>query len=891
MNGAKVTGLYMETPLAPTSMSDNKATKVSVEGDPGEHSSDSEHYILPDRDMKRCALRAGPPETEKVEWTSPQLCAKGPSIINDANERREEYTEHSGLCSDIRSELRRDLNPDDRTYLERKWKFPCDKCSYIGSKCSHLENQVKVAHPGKIKDEGGFAGVYNCNHEGCDKYFLHPTSLKYHTESAHSIDKATYSALNGVISPPSRPLSTPTPNANVVSHFLTFATPDPRAIITSPTPIKRMRIAPSDISKMYKCVKSGCGFVTNTIERMSSHKQTCVTQLDFDKNKNNSCITPGAKTASVLNPLGLTPVVKEEDDRQCVHSSDFNKSPSELDVKSLNKDNEPHNQNLRNVGSSASKEKSVKVPTKGYDHLIGNVDDGVLVCLMCKKAMKTTMRSMRDHVHRSHFSPPIKCPKGDSITFNSHIRQVHQGVGQEKVCKEVGKKSSQQDHEVLKLVVHEKLKDEALSSEGKLNERDTEVMNSDAMDTSQPLEETNEDHEGPRDTTYESFWPMVYDSTYACFWPGCHQWGQPNQCSSNLFEHMRCHTPYGSMPFVCKLQTDSHCRKMFARVEDLNIHNATHPSERPKENVQKFCCKDCGKIFPNKDNLKRHVMTYHPSLKCGFTDCDSRFADYEQLFRHGGSHKAIYTCQERGCAKSFQYPSSLAVHMRDGHGHPEIVISSLMNSDEEESIDSPTSAPSVNNNNEDMINGMPIDMLRVVDLKKELAIRGLPKHGHKRDQVQRLRKYLRQNSYRSDPERPNEHPNVPSPKIPPNQPVDMLRVVELKEELAKYGLPKHGNKRDQVERLSHYLKKKKDLWRKTADVEFRRSLIESAFWFNIGEAHEEDRDCSNKGREADNHPSEAFQDGDFVASAGPIAAPCQEKQVTCLKIFMELILT
>ena len=55
----------------------------------------------------------------------------------------------------------------------------------------------------------------------------------------------------------------------------------------TPSSIKRMRTAPSDISKMYKCVKSGCGFVTNTVEGMFSHKQTCVTQLDLDKKQNN----------------------------------------------------------------------------------------------------------------------------------------------------------------------------------------------------------------------------------------------------------------------------------------------------------------------------------------------------------------------------------------------------------------------------------------------------------------------------------------------------------------------------------------------------------------------------------------------------------------------------
>ena len=43
------------------------------------------------------------------------------------------------------------------------------------------------------------------------------------------------------------------------------------------------------------------------------------------------------------------------------------------------------------------------------------------------------------------------------------------------------------------------------------------------------------------------------------------------------------------------------------------------------------------------------------------------------------------------------------------------------------------------------INGKPINILRVVDLKEELAKRGLPKHGKQRDLIFRLTKYLKSN--------------------------------------------------------------------------------------------------------------------------------------------------
>ena len=50
------------------------------------------------------------------------------------------------------------------------------------------------------------------------------------------------------------------------------------------------------------------------------------------------------------------------------------------------------------------------------------------------------------------------------------------------------------------------------------------------------------------------------------------------------------------------------------------------------------------------------------------------------------------------------------------------------------------------------LNGKPIDILRVVDLKEELAKRDLPKHGKKQDLVQRLTTYLEQNPHECDAE-------------------------------------------------------------------------------------------------------------------------------------------
>ena len=50
------------------------------------------------------------------------------------------------------------------------------------------------------------------------------------------------------------------------------------------------------------------------------------------------------------------------------------------------------------------------------------------------------------------------------------------------------------------------------------------------------------------------------------------------------------------------------------------------------------------------------------------------------------------------------------------------------------------------------LNGKPLDVLRVVDLKEELTKRDLPKHGKKQDLIQRLAAYLQQNPQECDAE-------------------------------------------------------------------------------------------------------------------------------------------
>ena len=58
------------------------------------------------------------------------------------------------------------------------------------------------------------------------------------------------------------------------------------------------------------------------------------------------------------------------------------------------------------------------------------------------------------------------------------------------------------------------------------------------------------------------------------------------------------------------------------------------------------------------------------------------------------------------------------------------------------------------------LNGKPINILRVIDLKNELAKHNLPKHGKQQHLIYRLTNYLRQNPHKCDPKGTNRGPDM-----------------------------------------------------------------------------------------------------------------------------------
>ena len=97
------------------------------------------------------------------------------------------------------------------------------------------------------------------------------------------------------------------------------------------------------------------------------------------------------------------------------------------------------------------------------------------------------------------------------------------------------------------------------------------------------------------------------------------------------------------------------CHKEFKNLSDMKYH---------RKGCGSINCPECGKEFPDKVKLNRHINTHSTKFQCEV--CDKRFANKQGLKRHGPVHTGERVdCQH--CAKTFTDKANLARHIKKQH--------------------------------------------------------------------------------------------------------------------------------------------------------------------------------------------------------------------------------
>ncbi|XP_065225386.1 zinc finger protein 37-like isoform X2 [Planococcus citri] len=189
---------------------------------------------------------------------------------------------------------------------------------------------------------------------------------------------------------------------------------------------------------------------------------------------------------------------------------------------------------------------------------------------------------------------------------------------------------------------------------------------------------------GTRFKSYQSKW--IHEQRghveRACF--ECAVCGKKYSYKESLFTHLKLH----STPFACQI-----CGKSFARKDHLRQHERMHSEEksykcgicdarykhyRHKVRHERthdggfFECPDCGKQFPYKDDLTKHLRV-HSGVKplssrervhfeCA--DCGKKLARRQRLVEHLRIHSGVKPFSCRTCSKSFARKGDLTDHQR-----------------------------------------------------------------------------------------------------------------------------------------------------------------------------------------------------------------------------------
>ncbi|RWS26843.1 transcription factor IIIA-like protein [Leptotrombidium deliense] len=141
---------------------------------------------------------------------------------------------------------------------------------------------------------------------------------------------------------------------------------------------------------------------------------------------------------------------------------------------------------------------------------------------------------------------------------------------------------------------------------------------------------------------------------FICSLEGC---DKSFTCINYLKKHMK--RPHGVAPVVTarikKVHECKDCGKIFKHKFDLKTHSAVHGGEKP------FKCNMCSASFALKCRLKKH-MKRHEGYPCKEESCDFVAESWSELVKHKSvDHKKQFKCDM--CGSTFLTPGNLDNHI------------------------------------------------------------------------------------------------------------------------------------------------------------------------------------------------------------------------------------
>ena len=275
----------------------------------------------------------------------------------------------------------------------------------------------------------------------------------------------------------------------------------------------------------------------------------------------------------------------------------------------------------------------------GAEHISKSEDSSKSTCVHCGREFFRAKKA-KEHIVMVHYRNVLKIEMTAHVNVKSKQNKVQKlRIKKEHITPRSSTKNVKSEDDPTGSTLKTNLRNETMKLENEKEEIKTEEMRL----TNEKLKLTNETSNVPKIFPAKNVELPLRKQDTTC--------------------HMKTHGKYEHSKFMCK-----ECDKGFSRPRILKIHvRKIHPEIHAQLRKDPYVC-DCGKVFPDQHQLKKHAFTHTGIKPYSCKHCDKTFKHLMSKKSHvNGVHLGIFNFSCTECGLAFVNRFKLRKHINQMH--------------------------------------------------------------------------------------------------------------------------------------------------------------------------------------------------------------------------------